>query len=138
MSKKLQRVQLRQGDVYLQQIDKLPAGAKEIPLEGGRIVLAHGEATGHAHAIDARSAAYDDAMVDARGQARAKEIADATIALASRRARLFEAGGDRFLVVEEPVSLTHEEHTAHEIPPGIYEIPVQCEFDAALMRRVQD
>lgn len=132
MTNKTHRIQLRQGDVYLQQIDKLPDGAKEVPLEGGRIVLAHGEATGHAHAI----ADHVEARAPAMGPIAAAEIAEALIARC--KAKLFEAGGDRYLVVEEPVSLTHEEHEPHVIPPGVYELPIQCEFDASIARRVAD
>ncbi len=43
--------QARQGDVFLERIDSVPVG-KEIPRDAqGRIVLAHGEATGHAHVV---------------------------------------------------------------------------------------
>jgi hypothetical protein len=121
-------MQLRQGDVYLFRIDALPDGAVEVPLDNGRIVLAHGEATGHAHAI----ADHTEQM----GSVAADEIVEALIARC--KAKLYEHGGDRYLVVDAPVILTHEEHTAHTIPPGIYEIPVQMEYDAATMRRVQD
>lgn len=43
---------IRQGDVGLLavEVDDADLGA-EVPREGGRIVLAHGEATGHAHAV---------------------------------------------------------------------------------------
>ena len=48
---------LRQGDVLLAQVDDLPSGMDEMAPErrAGRLehVLAHGEATGHAHAITA-------------------------------------------------------------------------------------
>jgi hypothetical protein len=36
------------------------------------------------------------------------------------------------------VHLTHEEHTAHPIPPGIYQLPVQVEYTPATLRRVAD
>src|SRR4051794_38980262 len=45
--------QARQGDLWLAGVDEeLPAGATHVPREGGRIVLARGEATGHVHAVD--------------------------------------------------------------------------------------
>lgn len=115
-------MQARQGDVFLQPVAALPQGAVEVPLDNGRVVLAYGEVTGHAHAIRVTS------------EAAAAEITEALIA----RCRLYEHKGDRYLVVSEPVSLTHEEHTAHTLPPGVYEVPVQCEYDARLMRRVAD
>lgn len=115
-------LQLRQGDVQLQQVAALPAKRTEIAPAGNRLVLAHGEVTGHAHAI------YDYAQS-------AREIADATIA----RARLWSApDGTRYLEVIEPVTLRHEEHTEHAIPPGVYKLPVQVEYTPAELRRVAD
>ena len=116
---------IRQGDVLLVPVKSLPADCVDVPLENGRIVLMHGEVTGHAHAIADWSAAG--------------VIADQAVKLAARRARLVAApNGTRYLEVSEPVNLTHEEHTAHEIPPGYYEIPVQVEWDAAHARKVAD
>lgn len=126
---------IRQGDVCLVPVKKLPAGCTEIPLEAGRIVLMHGEVTGHAHAIEdwAEKSASADMQV-------AGKIAAAAIALAGRRARLLRApDGSRFLEVTAPVNLTHEEHTAHEIAPGFYELPVQMEHTAdRALRQVAD
>jgi hypothetical protein len=49
-------LQFRQGDVYLRRVEALPKELREIPRDGGRIILAYGELTGHAHAIDAPEA----------------------------------------------------------------------------------
>lgn len=52
----------RQGDVALVRIGTLPANLTAVPLDRGRIVLAYGEVTGHAHAIadhGISEAAYD-------------------------------------------------------------------------------
>lgn len=115
---------LRQGDVALMRVDALPDGCTEVPHDKGRIVLAYGEVTGHAHAI-----------ADHRPELRAGEIAEAAIA----RARLWKApNGDTFLEVREAVTLRHEEHTEHIIPPGIYKQPVQTEYTPAELRRVAD
>jgi len=115
---------IRQGDVALIQVASLPQGCTLVPLDKGRIVLAYGEVTGHAHAIA-------DHGIDER----AAEIADAAIA----RARLWVApSGERFLEVREPVTLRHEEHTQHTIPPGIYKQPAQVEYTPAELRRVAD
>lgn len=116
--------QIRQGDVALEPVSKLPDGCTEIPNDKGRIVLAYGEVTGHAHAI-----------ADHRPALRAGEIADAAIA----RARLYRApSGDRYLEVRETVHLTHEEHTAHALLPGIYKLPVQMEYQPQELRQVAD
>jgi hypothetical protein len=50
----LDNKQLRQGDVLLVAVDYVPEGTAED--NDGRAVLAHGEVTGHAHAIYDRSA----------------------------------------------------------------------------------
>src|SRR5574337_1804601 len=93
--------QIRQGDVQLQPVAKLPEGCKELPPEGDRIVLAHGEVTGHAHAI------YDHIMQPEVTPGAADEIAEAAIARAQSKARLWAApDGARYLEVRS------EEHTS--------------------------
>jgi hypothetical protein len=49
--KKNQKFMARQGDVLVASIDEVPAKTSAVPKEAGRVVLAHGEATGHAHAF---------------------------------------------------------------------------------------
>lgn len=123
---------IRQGDVLLQPVKSLPAGCTEIPNDvRGRIVLAYGEVTGHAHAI-----ADHKQQTSEHAEAAAAEIAAAAIA----RARLWSApNGERYLEVREPVSLTHEEHTAHVLEPGIYMLPRQVEYVAPdFVRQVAD
>ncbi|MDD5370672.1 MAG: hypothetical protein PHQ40_16440 [Anaerolineaceae bacterium] len=99
---------LRQGDVFLISVGANPVTEKA-PLENGRIILAHGEVTGHAHAI-----------------------ADA------RKAIKFEAAGQTFLEVLESVELVHEEHAEVRIPPGIYRVLIQTEYTPEELRNVQD
>lgn len=116
---------IRQGDVLLVPVKTLPEGCKDVPLNNGRIVLAFGEVTGHAHAI----ADWEDAGRLARN----------AVHKSKTRARLVEApNGQRFLEVTKPVTLSHEEHTAHKLPAGLYEIPVQMEHSAERMTRVAD
>ena len=50
--------QYRQGDVLLIAVEQAPDGCTRVPDEAGRFVLAHGEATGHAHAISTRQAEF--------------------------------------------------------------------------------
>ncbi len=101
---------LRQGDVLVVKVAELPKDVKAAKLEGKDIILAHGEVTGHAHRI----------------------------ITPAKKAKLWDAGAERFLQVMETVSLTHEEHTAHSIPPGVYRIAIQTEFTPAELRRVAD
>jgi hypothetical protein len=101
---------LRQGDVLLIEVKGLPNGAKPLP-RNGRIVLAYGEVTGHAHAI------------------------------ADEFANLMEAEGKRYLRIdsgERVATLVHEEHATVEIPPGIYEVRQQREYSPEEIRNVRD
>lgn len=104
----------RQGDVLIVSTTTIPASATPVPLEGGRIVLAHGEVTGHAHAI-----ASPDAELLATPGATAETA-------------------DRWLRVRSAVTLAHEEHTPITIPPGEYRVIRQREYDPELARQVAD
>jgi hypothetical protein len=104
---------IRQGDVALVRLGRKPNGFKnatKVARENGRVVLAHGEVTGHAHAI------------------------------AEEAVELFELPEDRgrVLVVDELSVLAHEEHTALEIPPGVYRVIRQREYSPEAIRNVAD
>jgi hypothetical protein len=99
---------IRQGDVCLIPVASLPEGAKAAK-STKRIVLAYGEVTGHAHAI------YD-----------------------TKKARLWDAGAERFLQVLERCELRHEEHSTALLEPGIYHLPTQVEYTPAELKRVAD
>lgn len=142
-------ITIRQGDVALLQVASLPAGCTLVEGQEKKIILAWGEVTGHHHRIEdhVRSASESVAEVDAALQlglesisaGRSHEIADAAIERARVKARLWKApNGETFLEVLQPVTLRHEEHTAHEIPPGIYKQPTQVEYTPAELRRVAD
>jgi hypothetical protein len=47
----------RQGDVLIIPVESIPERLDPIGREDGRVVLAHGEVTGHAHVIKAEQAA---------------------------------------------------------------------------------
>lgn len=106
----------RQGDVILIQVDGAEAG-KRIARDKGRIVLAYGEATGHAHAIRSRDATLRET----------KEQADAALAL-----------GTRILTTRRTVSLEHEEHAPIEVPPGTYLVRIQRVYSPEALRSVVD
>ena len=134
---------IRQGDVLLRPVAKLPAGCKPIHPEGGfAFVLAHGETTGHKHAIyeftsDAQAEAEARAMEE-----RADEVAQATIAraMSARTVQMYVApDGEWYLEVKKPSQMKHEEHSAPTIPPGIYHAPIQVESNSTnMLRRVAD
>lgn len=95
----------------IQRVDSMPLGLKKIERENGKIVLAHGEVTGHAHAIDCESA-------DHYG----------------------EAGADvTYLEIKEALAaLRHEEHSTINLPAGHYRIVRQREYSPEAIRRVAD
>jgi hypothetical protein len=99
----------RQGDVLIVECDRVDGG-KEVEREDGRIVLAHGEATGHSHAI------------------------------ASMDATLFmdEATLNHYLDVRAPVVIEHEEHGHIELPSGYYQVRRQREYRPEGLRNVAD
>src|SRR3954447_6218846 len=45
------RMLYRQGDVLIARIDEVPEDLEAVPRDKGRVVLAYGEVTGHAHAV---------------------------------------------------------------------------------------
>lgn len=99
----------RQGDVLIVPIKEIPKDAKPGVRENGRILLAHGEATGHAHAI------------------------------AEPEAEILEAGGDRYVRVgNKGAAVTHEEHGPIALPPGKYRVVLQREYQPEGIRPVSD
>ena len=107
--KKTEQKMFRQGDVMVLSAERRD-GLVEVPREAGRIVLAHGEVTGHAHAI-----ASDDAVL----------LMDAKTL-------------DRYLEVKAPVTLDHEEHSRIDLPSGFYQVRQQREYRPQGIRNVAD
>jgi hypothetical protein len=105
--------QARQRDVLLIRVPQHRAASPVAP-EDGRLVLAHGEVTGHHHSF----------------------------ALADRIALFREdgSGGGLFLSVggDAPAKLEHQEHSTIPIAPGTYRALRQRTFHAGMARRVAD
>lgn len=97
-------IQYRQGDVLLVRVAELPADA--VP-EGhkDRIILAHGELTGHAHAVSAAAA------------------------------RMYLSAGERLLSVRTETQLVHEEHAPIRLEPGVYRVIRQREYVPGMFAR---
>ena len=57
---------IRQGDLLLVPVAGLPEGADRV--RSGRLVLAEGEATGHAHVVDDERASLHRHPLEARGE----------------------------------------------------------------------
>jgi len=100
----------RQGDVLLMKIEEIPAGADKVKRENLEIILAHGEATNHTHAI------------------------------ASMDATLFMTKDslERFLRVDKTVRLRHQEHDTIIIEPGDWKVIQQKEYHPEEIRNVAD
>jgi len=102
---------IRQGDVGLIRVKSIPADAVEQQAPEGRLILMHGESTGHCHAF------YDD----------------------SHNVKLYVAhGGARYIDVSAPSALKHEEHSTARVPAGKWLLPQQVEYSPAELRRVAD
>jgi len=102
---------LRQGDVLLVRIDALPPDV--VPRRRrGRIVLAEGEATGHAHVVSSRHA-----VLHVRP---------------GREERYLVIGG------ATPAVVRHEEHDPVPVPPGAWEVRRQREYDPGSERWIAD
>jgi hypothetical protein len=111
---------IRQGDVLIRKVSDIPATAKEMKRdEYGRIVLAHGERTGHAHAF------------------RNKGICSFT-RLDGEDIEFLLVGGSGATLRHELVSGAKAEHNEITVPPGKYEAAQQVEHSPAAIQRVAD
>jgi hypothetical protein len=82
-------------------VGAIPIDAGPRDREAGRIILAHGEVTGHAHAIDAPE--FEASL-------------------------LSTSENQRFLRLVADVDLVHEEHSTIRLPAGSYHVILQREW----------
>ena len=105
-------MQYRQGDVFVEKVKALPKSARLVDRKDKRIVLAYGEATGHAHAIH-------ESFVE-----------------------LYEDdNGIYWLRIPEGknlATLVHEEHDTINLKPGIWRVNRQREYSPDKIRVVYD
>ncbi len=107
MFEKLDKGQIRQGDVLLVRINSAPEGEAEKRDPARGTVLAYGEVTGHAHRF------------------------------AEPHVQIIKTPKARHLrVVKTEALLRHEEHTAPMVAPGDYALPKQVEWTDALEPRI--
>jgi hypothetical protein len=102
--------QFRQGDVFVVSCDTPKEALTELKPDKGRVILAYGEVTGHAHA------------------------------LSPKHVKLYDVKGwvERLLVVTKATALMHEEHGRIELPPGNYKVRIQKEYHPEEIRNVAD
>lgn len=107
---------LRQGDVLLVPTKQRPSGKAKRVTDNGRVILAYGEVTGHAHEV---------VGIDSADPVPAMELFE-------------EPDGTRLLVIQRPSTLRHEEHSAIGLAVGGYEIRRQSEYSPEIVRQVAD
>ena len=100
--------QFRQGDVLVVRVKSIPSNAVDVTPKD-RIVLMHGEVTGHAHAV--------------------REVT---------KARLIDVQAERYLNVLQETTLLHEEHGAIVLRKGHYQQAFQTEEQGEEVRPVAD
>ena len=111
-------MQFRQGDIFLEKIDFIPdwEESKKTSIEGSdipnSIILALGEATGHAHAIRNNN-----------GKA---------ILMKDKNSENY------FLMLSKECDLTHEEHNKITLPIGNYKVIRQRQYTPNKIIQVAD
>lgn len=101
----------RQGDVLIERISAIPATAQRVDkTKHDRIILAHGEATGHHHSLDIDAADWWKSADDAQ----------------------------QYIAVASPTEVVHQEHAAVKLPRGKYRVTRQREYSPEAIRRVAD
>ena len=112
---------IRQGDVLVFDAPRAARKGAEVPAEGGRVVLARGELSGHAHALDTAHAQLferTDSVREGLG--------------------LHAQPGDRVLRVCAQTPLVHEEHGPIPQARGRRIVRMQREYHPTELRRVKD
>jgi hypothetical protein len=113
--------QYRQGDVLIESVAEIPSTAqKQEPSR--RVILAQGEATGHHHVLE---------TADPADWWKPGEIATAN----DKSAAL---AGELFLSLPTGATVTHEEHSTINLPPGVYRVIRQREYSPEAIRMVAD
>ncbi len=87
----------RQGDVLIQRI-RGKAKGQSVQAEQGRLVLAHGEVTGHTHSVP------------------------------ESVGTLTRDGDVQYLTIDQLTAVEHEEHAPIPLTPGVYRVTRQSEY----------
>lgn len=117
--KNVKPFQVRQGDVLIERVAQFPKTIvpRAVPeAEQGRVILAYGEVTGHAHEIESPKLAT------------MWEVKDALRSL----------GPDYALEVAEETAVIHQEHGRIPLPAGKFIVRRQREYSPEALRNVAD
>jgi hypothetical protein len=110
MKNKARKFQNRQGDLWFEEVDSVPATAKKQKAAGARIILAHGEVTGHHHSVDADAADWWK-----------------------------EDNGDQYIFAPVKTLVEHQEHGAVVLPANkTILVRRQREYSPEAIRQVED
>ena len=111
----------RQGDVLIRQVRKRTPTGTDVR-ERGRVILAHGEVTGHHHALESADPAdwWKEGEIPATNEKPTK------------------LAGELFVTLPAGGVVTHQEHSEIKLPPGNYRITRQREYSPEANRDVED
>jgi hypothetical protein len=107
----------RQGDILIIPISKLPEGLETVEKDNGRHILAYGEVTGHAHAVE------DSSKTEMFIDLKSSDIDEMR---------------ERFLKVDGETAIVHEEHSQIPLGPGYFKIVRQVEYQPEGYRYIAD
>jgi hypothetical protein len=124
-------LQFRQGDVLIVMVDSLPKNVVAKTRDNGRVVLAYGEVTGHAHAIIEKKVIHYDAPD-------AVSAAEALLASVGMKRQLTAENAPTFLELATEAPLQHEEHGTIKLPAGRAVVIRQREYSPTELRSVAD
>ena len=119
--KKAQCNHYRQGDVLIERISNIPGSAKK-QKRSSRVILAHGEMTGHHHMLETS----DPADWWKEGEISTANSKPSTLA------------GELFVSLPAGGVVTHQEHAKIKLPTGTYRITRQREYSPEAIRNVAD
>ena len=113
--------QYRQGDVFIERIAEIPATAEKQETSR-RMVLAHGEMTGHHHVLETS----DPADWWKPGKISITNPIPAPVT------------GELYVSLPQSATVTHPEHATIQLPRGNYRMTRQREYSPQEIRRVND
>ena len=111
----------RQGDVLIERIAAIPPTTSK-QKRSRRIILAHGEVTGHHHALETSNPA--------------DWWKEGEIASTNQKPRTL--AGELFISLPHGGVVTHQEHGKIKLPAGTFRVTRQREYSPEAIRNVAD